>query len=319
MKIIRKIISVLIILGLCFLFYINFDSIMDTVDKWLDKGVDYINNTGLTLIDSSGSYISNKGKANLEDSGITGYDLAFEGVYYPYYTLISDSEKQIYKQIYANALKYETTFVPITSVSIDEVTNALEAVYNDHPELFWMDTSYSYKYYEDNTCAQIILKFNETINYIEEANNKFNKKVDNIVGNANNYDSDYEKEKYVHDEILSIVDYDVSAPINQTAYSALINGKTVCSGYSRSFQYIMTRLGIPTYFLTGTAKENHAWNIVKLSDGYYNVDLTWDDAANNKYLYFNSPDSEFSKTHVRTRMSSNLPSANGRIYLTNSN
>ena len=315
MKALKRLISILILLVCGFLIYTNFNSIVSYVDKLLDKGVDYINKTGLTLLDSDGSLISEKSKDSLEDSGITGRDLAFEGVYYPYYTLITDNERLLYKQIYANVVDYQTTFVPVTTSNINEVTNALEAVYNDHPELFWMDTSYSYKYYEDNTCAQIILKFNETINYIDTAKANFDNKVNSIINSANMYDSNYEKEKYVHNAILNIVEYDVSAPMNQTAYSALVNGKTVCAGYARSFQYIMTKLEIPTYYVTGTAEEDHAWNIVKLSDGYYNVDLTWDDVKTNKYSYFNIEDQKFSKTHTRTRMSVNLPTCNGNKYL----
>ena len=315
MKIIKRVLVILIILLLGFLVCNNFDKITTYIDGLLDKGINYINNTGLTLLDSDGSLISENAKDSLEDSGISGKDLAFEGVYYPYYTLISDNEKLLYKQIYANAVNYKTTFVPTTTVNVDEVTESLEAVYNDHPELFWMDTSYSYKYTEDNVCAQIILKFNETINYIDSAKTNFDNQVNSIINGANNYDSNYEKEKYVHNAILQISEYDVTAPINQTAYSALVNKKTVCAGYARSFQYIMTKMGIPTYYVTGTAEEDHAWNLIRLSDGYYNVDLTWDDAARNKYAYFNIPDSEFSKTHIRTRMSVNLPRASGSRYI----
>lgn len=314
MRRVGKIIIIFILFVILFLFFINMDSIASFMSEVIYKRVDSISNTGLTLIDSNGSLISDDAKDGLDDSGVVGDNLTFEEVYYPYYTLMSDNEKELYKQIYANVVDYQTTFIPIVIAQTDEVTRALEAVYNDHPELFWIDTSYSYKYYEDNTCAQVILSFNETINYIDNAKSQFDAKVNNIVKSANMYNSNYEKEKYVHDTLLSMIEYDVSAPINQTAYSALVNGKTVCAGYARSFQYIMTKLGIPTYYVTGTAKEDHAWNIVQLSDGYYNVDLTWDDVANNKYLYFNLDDSEFSKTHTRTRMSADLPVCNGTRY-----
>ena len=66
---------------------------------------------------------------------------------------------------------------------------------------------------------------------------------------------------------------------------AIVNKKTVCAGYAKAFQLLLTKLNIPCYYIVGFAKEAHAWNIVKL-DGYYNVDLTWDDAK-EQYKYFN--------------------------------
>ena len=47
----------------------------------------------------------------------------------------------------------------------------------------------------------------------------------------------------------------------------------MCAGYARAFQYIMTNLEIPTFYVTGYSNGEHAWNIVNLSDGCYNVDL----------------------------------------------
>ena len=66
------------------------------------------------------------------------------------------------------------------------------------------------------------------------------------------------------------------APENQTLYSGLVNGQTVCAGYARTFQYLMNRLDIPVIYVTGTTDtgEAHGWNIVKCGDNYYNVDVT---------------------------------------------
>ena len=115
-------------------------------------------------------------------------------------------------------------------------------------------------------------KINLIIDNIEYNKKIFNDEVDKIVSAANKLDSDYEKEKYVHDTILNNVKYDKSSDMNQSAYSALINKKSICAGLSRAFQLIMIRLNIPTYYCVGISSVNHAWNIVKLDDGYYNVD-----------------------------------------------
>ena len=59
-----------------------------------------------------------------------------------------------------------------------------------------------------------------------------------------------EKEKYVHDTLIEMNKYDENEKLNQSAYSALVKGKTVCAGYSRAFMYIMNKLGIRTYYIT---------------------------------------------------------------------
>ena len=122
------------------------------------------------------------------------------------------------------------------------------------------------------------------------------------------------KEKYVHDALASAVTYDLTADMNQSAYSALVNGKSVCAGYARAYQYLLQQLGIPCYYCTGYSGGDHAWNIVKLDDGYYNVDVTWDDAAAIRYDYFNKTDADFASTHVRQNLSVYLPACNGTAY-----
>lgn len=102
--------------------------------------------------------------------------------------------------------------------------------------------------------------------------------------------------------------------MNQSAYSALVYGRTVCAGYARALQYLLQQFDIPCYYVTGYAGENHAWNIVKLDDGYYNVDSTWDDTNPNTYDYFNCSDDEYAKDHARRDLSVYLPPCKGNRY-----
>jgi hypothetical protein len=131
---------------------------------------------------------------------------------------------------------------------------------------------------------------------------------------ARTLESDYEKEKYVHDKLLTKVSYNNSAAMNQSAYSALVNGQTVCAGYARAYQYLMQQLGIPCYYCTGYSGENHAWNIVKLHGDYYKVDVTWDDTNPHTYDYFNCSDADLAATHVRRGLSVKLPACMGELY-----
>ena len=254
---------------------------------------------------------------NLEETlptGDLGTDLTFSAEEYPYYQMLSEDQQAVYRQIYANAMELTAHFAPERTVTAGDVKNAFEAVIGDHPELFWLETGYSGKYMGNGQCVEIDLKYNSTINDLEGAKQKFDTAAQNLLSGAANLGSDYEKEKYVHDALSAVVTYDLTADRNQSAYSALVDGKSVCAGYARAYQYLLQQQGIPCYYCTGYSGGNHAWNIVKLDDGYYNVDVTWDDADAIRYDYFNKTDADFASTHVRQNLSVYLPACNGTAY-----
>lgn len=64
----------------------------------------------------------------------------------------------------------------------------------------------------------------------------------------------------------------------QTAYSTLVEGITVCAGYSKAFKLLCDEYNIPCVVVTGESHgEGHAWNYVQLSGRWYSIDATWAD------------------------------------------
>lgn len=99
--------------------------------------------------------------------------------------------------------------------------------------------------------------------------------------------SDYEKLKVVTQWIVDNMSYDYSY-YNRTAYSALYSdnkGFVVCTGFATLFYYFCQELQIECEvvighygneaegFEAGEQNINHAWNIVKMGDKWYEVDL----------------------------------------------
>ncbi|MCQ2493365.1 MAG: hypothetical protein MJ104_02080 [Lachnospiraceae bacterium] len=273
--------------------------------------------TGYLPIESTEQQISDDDANELKNdlgTGDTGEALDFDTVIYPYYAMLDDSEAALYKQIYANANAIRRSFVPVTGISTTGIKRAFEAVVNDHPELFFLETAYSIKYDKSGNVAEMTLSYYTIVNDLASARDKFNSAANSIVAGAQELDSDYDREKYVHDALIGTVLYDDTVSMSQSAYSALVNGKTVCAGYARANQYILQKLGIPCYYCVGYSGQNHAWNIVMLSDGYYNEDVTWDDTVPPTYNYFNCTDTDFASSHVRTGMSVNLPPCNAFTF-----
>ncbi len=254
-----------------------------------------------------GEYVSDLGYGELGD----GYD--FDPLFYPYYAMLDDKGKHLYRQIFANANAFNGAFQPIEAAPVSEIKNAIMAVYNDHPELFWLNTAFVCKYDKDKICAELELEFSIPRDEFPKASAQFYNTVNSMLTQVENL-SNYEKELRTHDYLIDKIEYDKGAAMNQSAYSALVEGKSVCAGYARAFQYLMQRMGIPCYYCTGFAGEDHAWNIVALEDGYYNVDVTWDDTPGGEHDYFNKSDQDFESTHVRRDLSINLPICEGQRY-----
>lgn len=239
--------------------------------------------------------------------GKTGEGAVFPQNLYPYYAMLNPTLQQLYRQVYANALELNTSFAPVAAVTTGQIKNVMEAVYNDHPEIFWLESEYSCKYLKTGICVELTLKYNATADDLPKAKETFESRAEAILAGARQMENVYGKEQYIHDALVQIVSYDASADMNQSAYSALVQGRSVCAGYARAFQYLMQQMGIPCYYCTGYAGQDHAWNIIRLGTVCRNVDVTWDDTDPATYNYYNKSDSELAATHVRTGLSVYLP------------
>lgn len=93
---------------------------------------------------------------------------------------------------------------------------------------------------------------------------------------AENVSYDYDKEKN-------------PTTVENTAYGALVLGKTRCLGVSRAYTMLLRRAGIPAITIHGSLVNggNHAWNVVKVDEGWRVVDTTSaieDHKINEKYF-----------------------------------
>ncbi len=247
--------------------------------------------------------------------GNTGEGLVFDPIIYPYYQMLDDASKSLYRQIYANAPDLFDDFKAVRSdVTPGQLRNAFTAVFNDHPELFYLDTKYSAGLRNNGTCLEIKLYFNSLADNLNANRSMFEDAAQSLAGGGG---SPYDLEKSVHAALADRNVYSLAAPHNQSAYSALNNGSTVCAGYSRAFQYVCQLAGIPCYYCSGYAGENHAWNIICLDGDFYNVDVTWDDTDSTpsyNYDWFNKTDDDYGTTHVRRDLSVYLPPCSGTRY-----
>ena len=226
-----------------------------------------------------------------------------------YSSLLSESQIAIYNQVFDYASRCDdslfTLATPISEAELDRIMNCF---YNDHPEIFWLNTAYRYAMDSTNVVRKLQLKYGITAADLEASKNSYDTIVNTIVGQAIAYTDLTERERFIHDSICGVSNYSTKSIENQSSYSALINGSCACAGYSRAFQDVCNKSGIPCYYITGESLGRpHAWNIVKIDGNYYYVDLTWDDAGDSiNYRYFNKSETDFSLDHTLSPLSSEL-------------
>lgn len=89
---------------------------------------------GYQPVEDTSEQIQQEEADNLGDvlgTGELGETLSFSEEYYPYYAMLEENMKLLYKQIYANAQNLTATFAPVVTVDVNSLKNVFEAVCND--------------------------------------------------------------------------------------------------------------------------------------------------------------------------------------------
>lgn len=140
----------------------------------------------------------------------------------------------------------------------------------------------------------------------------------------------YQRELALHDWMLAWGEYDPGAlssgpigdpiPNNDNPYGFLTGRKGICLGYASTFHLLMELCGIECRTVEGTSHggtADHAWNLVKLEEEWYAVDVTWDDPmasfeipASLAHMYFNVT-SEFLRQNDHFWDPEGVPEASG--------
>ena len=252
-----------------------------------------------------------------------------------FYNQLDDVSKAIYNSLYSSPLKDgpSTDHVLLNGVSASDIDSEGTAIYQalgallyDHPELSWLVNTESGRVTSGTSVwfcmskggyAQATTDPTDDYGY---ANTEDRTVITNAINRATaaigtlSGKSRYEKVKAIYDWICDNIEYwdeGETRPINwrgyQTVYSALVEGVTVCSGYSKAFKLLCDEYGIPCAIVAGKAGDAgasekwgaHAWNYVQMDDGkWYAVDSTWGDQITWIYYdYLLMGSDKFYETH----------------------
>ncbi len=237
-----------------------------------------------------------------------------------YYNNLTDDQKDAYITLYFAVMNFDESCK--VNVSEDELKNILFAIIYDNSEIFWLSSNYTY--YDNADFIEFVPEYN----YTEIEANRISKQLENKITEITSAmpadATDFEKELFLHNYICDNTVYDESTFQNggDTAYSSLLEGKSICEGYARAMQMLLDNVGIDNYLIIGDGTsggtiEPHMWNVVEI-DGYnYHLDVTWNDGVfddTDSFFYFNVTDAYIMRDHSNLEPENNNCSYNYANY-----
>ncbi|MCR4780324.1 MAG: hypothetical protein K5876_04415 [Ruminiclostridium sp.] len=235
--------------------------------------------------------------------------------FYYYRCMLNNNGKSAYDTIHAGLLTGADTIKLTTPLSESDVDIVYYSVLYDDPQIVWAEPGFDYTYNNSGNVVSISPMYNRLANDISGTKKALENSVSKALAAMWELPNNIERSKYAHDYLTHTIDYS-EGELDQNAYSALVQHKTVCAGYSQAYAYMMQKMGAPCAVLIGYAGEGHAWNIVTLNGESYVTDVTWDDPYGNPpdtyyYDYFNITSAQMSRDHTLQSPSTYLAAATG--------
>lgn len=127
----------------------------------------------------------------------------------------------------------------------------------------------------------------------------------NIKENMTELEKEYAIINHIIDKLEYVTDEETDSEVD--LYKTYVEGKSVCFGYALTFQYLANFSGLESYqaatYLSAEEIDrgltNHVWNIVKIDDKYYQLDITWADGMDGMadYRYINIGNKTMDELH----------------------
>lgn len=200
-----------------------------------------------------------------------------EGHFEYYFQQLSEQEKRLYREMLDGIQRRDREFY-LSSGKGEEIDKIYHAVIKDHAELYWTHNRkqvYTTTFSRGDYCL-FSPGYSYTTEEIAEIEECLEQTYQEICSYLSEDLSDYEKIKIVYTYLIDHIEYEESEH-DQNIAGALWKKQAVCAGYARAMQYFLERLGIDCIYVEGESKdhaEGHAWNIVRIGEQYYYVDVT---------------------------------------------
>ena len=209
------------------------------------------------------------------------------------------TESDVYQYLLGEILKCKAEIsVSEYNLNEEQIGEVFAMLFYSEAELFFIDGHYSFTRYAGSGIIQTIRPlYPDNVDEIPAMLAEFHEMTDAIIAEVDPTMSDWEKVAFVHDYVALHYDYDHDLEIYD-AYAMLKTGIGVCQAYSLLTRYLLKELGIECECVSCKGL-NHEWNIVKIGNSWYHMDVTWDDRDDKGFYgqvshdYFLASDSFF--------------------------
>lgn len=212
------------------------------------------------------------------------------------YDGLTPKGKEAYEALYGAVLEHkETVYIP--TLSPQELSNVHAALKYDNPQLPCISDEFSYGSF--GSLCYVKMRYDYTKAECDALSETMIAYARSVCAECADR-GDYEKELYLHDALVRMVNYADGGVNANTAAGALVDRRAVCAGYALGMKLLCDISGIDSCIIRGTAEsetgaEAHAWIVIKIGGAWYHVDPTWDDPVNSSdknqltHAYFNIP------------------------------
>ena len=231
-------------------------------------------------------------------------------IYDKYTTLLSEEEKAAYNAIYAALKSHRQTVTLNRALNSQQVFDIVNMAICFNPEIFWADGNCSY-----SESGILTIEYTHTKDEAEKTEKAIQDKISLIFNQISDSNDDFEKSLALFDYIVLNTQYDYAAAQNtkenpraSTIEGVFLDGKAICSGYAKAYQYLLKLSGIDALYVYGDAAvenkmQSHAWVLQQIENEFYFTDPTWgdsfDDSSNfSSHIYFCINQDDLSKTHT---------------------
>lgn len=209
------------------------------------------------------------------------------GVQSQYYKNLGSAQRY-----YDQALRcFQTQGRTFPVENVAETGQMVQHILADHPEIFYVGQRVGMR--ASLLKAEAFVDYTYSPSEVTQITTQLEEAADSIIREQiNDYQSDYDKVRVLHDYLKCNLEYDVMAAgstnLNDcniaqahSIVGALLNHKCVCDGFSKALKYLCDRISVECWVVCGSGNSlltvgPHAWNIVKINGYYHHVDVTWD-------------------------------------------
>lgn len=255
-----------------------------------------------------------------------------------YYGIMNSEEKRAYKIIYEGLKNRLYEIIIPSALASAQVQEIYLRVLYDNP-LFYFVNQTVIRIVSKAVFHVLLPEYLYMANEILALNKDIRRVVSKVAIKANTMLSNiFRVEKYLHDSVVKSVAYDYDSLKKNDCFNAhsivgaFLENKAVCEGIAKAFKLLCNEFGMKCIVVLGkanhdgdfTGNDYHAWNLVKIGNESYHVDVTWDNMYDKglqhiSYDYFNVTTEQIMLDHQPI---GNLPLCNSTrlnyFYCTNS-